>query len=107
MRVPVRARRCNLNWPASTVGKKSLPQPGNQEHQRNHGSREKASKEQAPVVQADVQPAAVALTESFETPLQSGSASGPGDCGFDTAGVGFVPRSRYLAMVGTSVRESR
>ena len=42
MRVPVGARRCSLNWPLSTAGKKSCPTHGEQANDASTGGQEDA-----------------------------------------------------------------
>ena len=51
MRVPVLARKCRLNWPASVVGKKSCPSHGNQQKD-SAANNQKPGNEDRPIADA-------------------------------------------------------
>jgi len=67
MRIPVGARRCSLKEPLSTLGKKSRPSQGIRiaREPRQHAKKQLGS---APVVEANLQQAAIAVTKSLEAP---------------------------------------
>ena len=50
MRVPVRARRCSLNWPLSTAGKKSWPSQGNSSQRQQRRTPGSQRQRQLPVI---------------------------------------------------------
>src|SRR5216683_5443487 len=74
IRIPVGARRCSLKEPLSTLGKKSRPSR-NQNRERAEAACEERNQESAPVVEANLQQVAIAVTKSrerlFKTLLKS------------------------------------
>ena len=71
MRVPLRARRCSRNCPASTDGKKSCPSCGTSSIEPTQNARKITAKGDA-MVQHRPQQDAVALAEAVEAALEAG-----------------------------------
>ena len=71
MRVPLRARRCSRNCPASTDGKEILPKLRHQQPRAEAEQQEDRRKRHA-MVQAPPQQDAVALAEPVEAALEAG-----------------------------------
>ena len=71
MRVPLRARRCSRNWPASTDGKEVLPKLRHEQH-RADAEREEDQRKGRAMVQHGPEQDAVALAETVEAPLEAG-----------------------------------
>ena len=71
MRVPVRARTCNLNWPASTAGKKSWPSNGTSSATETAHSHRKPSRKMRRWCRQRSSHRMVALAETFEALLES------------------------------------
>src|SRR5712691_3398633 len=65
IRIPVGARRCSLKEPLSTLGKKSRPSQG-MNRERAEAACEERNQESAPVVEANLQQVAIAVTKSLE-----------------------------------------
>ena len=70
IRVPARARRCSLNCPASTLGKKSRPSQGTSSTNEPTQTTTKPHRNAAAVMQAAVQHLVIAVAESFESQLK-------------------------------------
>ena len=87
MRVPARARRCSLNCPASTLGKKSRPSQGTSSTNEPTHTDGKAPQERA---RGDAGSAPASRDSGrgiFRTPAQRPPASAPADCGWSCSGV--------------------
>ena len=106
MRVPLGARKCSLNCPPSTAGKKSSPTQRTSRSDETQATRNTAVNTRRPCTHRSSSPryAARTLTNprsstcwSRTNGLRDGWSGSCGTCAF----------SRYFAIVGTSVRESR
>ena len=101
---------CSLNSPLSTAGKKSWPSKGSNAKESTQNGQEADDEEHA-VVDASFEQTMVAVTQALEmmsqTSLHANERIGEAWTGAFRRSSSVRASSKYRAMVGTSVRESR
>ncbi len=105
MRVPVLARMCRMNWPLSVLGKKSWPSQGTEREDREAAQQE-ARNEQRAAAHQQGQDVAIGVPRPLEAALETALEQNQRIARVRGAPCGFA-RSRYIAMVGTSVRDRK